>query len=298
MSLKSPLNAPEAFTMERLGNTKQVVVAQSTSQMCRTGCCQPSINWLVREADNFHGGNPHHDYPNVAWIHEESTWFQRCGSGCMPGCRRVKYVHHSSNIPEAVADAEDFQWCTCQCDELPKGLSEEDRTKDVIATHEKTQTCGACCCFEPFLETKDADGNLIGKTVYVCDGCIFVPKYDIYDGAGAKKYRLRPDTCIGGCCIMPRCGGGGGKCCRVPYIVRDPETFEPMSGNGGTDKAQVTNLWSGFKNECCTQRNAYHLVFPDDATQQEKLTLMGSSILLDVMMYEQQKDDNGGGGGD
>ena len=40
MSLKSPLNAPEAFTMERLGNTKQVVVAQSTSQMCRTGCCQ------------------------------------------------------------------------------------------------------------------------------------------------------------------------------------------------------------------------------------------------------------------
>ena len=207
-----------------------------------------------------------------------------------------KSIQHSSNIPDAVADAEDFMWCTCQCDELPKGLSEEDRKKDVIATHEKPQTCGQCCCLVPFLETKDAEGNLIGKTVYVCDGCIFVPKYDIYNGAGEKKYRLRPDTCIGGCCVMPRCGGGGGKCCRVPFIVRDPETFEPVNGNGGKDKAQVTNLWSGFKNEFCTQRQAYHLVFPDDATQQEKLTLMGSSILVDVIHYEQQNNDNGGDG--
>ena len=34
------MDAPKSFTMERLGDTKQVVVAQSTSQMCRTGCCQ------------------------------------------------------------------------------------------------------------------------------------------------------------------------------------------------------------------------------------------------------------------
>jgi len=99
------MDAPKAFTMERLGDTKQVVVAQSTSQMCRTGCCQPSINWLVREADNFHGGNPHQDYPNVAWIHEESTWFQRCGSGCAPGCRSVKYVQVRAKSSDSGSDS-------------------------------------------------------------------------------------------------------------------------------------------------------------------------------------------------
>ena len=46
-----PLLAPSTMTMERVGETKQLIVAQSTSQCCRTGCCQPSINWVLREAD-------------------------------------------------------------------------------------------------------------------------------------------------------------------------------------------------------------------------------------------------------
>lgn len=93
----------------------------------------------------------------------------RCCSGCMPGCREVKYVQHSSTIPPAVTEGEDYHWCTCQGDLTPKYLTEEDRNRDVIATHEKAQTCGACCCLEPYLETKDGNGNVIGKTEYVCD---------------------------------------------------------------------------------------------------------------------------------
>lgn len=78
-----------------------------------------------------------------------------------------------------------------------------------------------------------------------------MPKFDIYDGNGKKKYRLRPDTCVGGCCVMCRCGGGagGGKCFRVPFIVRDPNTYEPVKGNSGKENAQATMLWSGWKNE-------------------------------------------------
>jgi hypothetical protein len=97
----------------------------------------------------------------------------RCLSACLPGCRAVKYVQHSSTVPESVVKSEDYKWCTCQCDETPEALSEEDRNKDVIATHEKDQTCagGICCCYLPYLETKDASsGKLIGKTQYVCDG--------------------------------------------------------------------------------------------------------------------------------
>lgn len=286
------VTAPGAMTMDRFDETKQIIIAQSTSQCCRTGCCQPSINWVLREADNFDGENPH-DKEQHAWIHEESTFFMRCLSGCAPGCREVKYVQHSSTIPPAVVAGEDYRWCTCQREVISKGLTEDDRQRDVIATHEKPMTCTACCCYEPYLETKDGNGRVIGKTQYVCDGWIFVPKFDVLDGDGAKRYRLRPDTCVGGCCIMCRCCGGAksGKCCRVPFIVRDPDTFAPVKGLGGEENAQVTELWGGWNNECCTQRNAYHLVFPDDATAADKLTLIGSSILIDVLYAEQDNND-------
>lgn len=227
----------------------------------------------------------------------------RIYSCCAPGCRKVKYVQHSSAIPSTVVAGEDFAWCTCQRGVLPAGLTEEDRNKDVIATHEKPQTCTACCCFVPYLETKNEGGNVIGRTEHVCDWCIFVPKFDVFDSNGRKKYRLRPDTCIGGCCVMCRCGGSGsgGKCCRVPFIIRDPNTLSPVKGNAGEENAQVTELWTGWKNECCTRRNAYHLVFPDDALAEDKITLIGSSILIDIMYAEQDQDDNNvalsGGGG-
>mmetsp|Transcript_29397 Transcript_29397/g.50106 ORF Transcript_29397/g.50106 Transcript_29397/m.50106 type:complete len:286 (+) Transcript_29397:60-917(+) len=281
------MSAPKAMTMDRVDETKQIIIAQSTSQCCRAGICQPSLNWVIQEADNFDGGNPHNQ-PSVAWIHEESSWFMRC---CLPPCRETKYVQHTSPIPAAVKKEEDYNWCRIQCDKTPKGLTEEDRNKDVLVTHEKPLTCCMnCCCCLPRITTKDANGNVIGKTQFVCDGCCFVPKYDISDANGQKKYRLRPDTCCAGICIQCRCGGGKGKCCRVPYIIRDPTTYEALKGNAGQENAQVTQLWAGWKNECCTKRDVFHVVFPDNATAEEKLVLTGSAILMDVLEVEQQQD--------
>jgi hypothetical protein len=37
------------------------------------------------------------------------------------------------------------------------------------------------------------------------------------------------------------------------------------------ENAQVTQLWAGWKNEFCTQRDAFHVVFPDNATAEEML---------------------------
>ena len=45
----------------------------------------------------------------------------------------------------------------------------------------------------------------------------------------------------------------------------------------------------------CTQRTSYHLVFPDDAPAEDKLTLIGSSILIDIVYVEQDNGDGGGG---
>ena len=142
------------------------------------------------------------------------------------------------------------------------------------------------------MTTKDSSGNVLGKTEYVCDGCVCVPKYDVFDSNGEKKYRIRPDVCCLGACVLCRIGGNNGKCFRVPYIIRDPKTYEPLKGNGGEEDAQLTQLWAGLGNAFCTMREAFHVVFPDGATTEEKLVLTGSTILFDVVQVENRDNDS------
>lgn len=295
--------APPALTMDRLGDRDEFIIAQSTSQCCRTACLQPSINWVIAEGNNFHPGSNPFSLENIGWVHEESSFFGRLCSGCAPGFRAIKYVQHSGAPPKSLT-AENKDWCTCQCDEKPALLSEEELASNVILTHEKNKTCGvSCCCIPcvcnpcglPYLETKDASGKVLGRTQYICDICCFVPKFDILDSSGTQKFRLRPDTCVCGLCVMCRCGGEKGKCCRVPYILRDPSTLEPIQSSATLDgkpiDAMVDVLWSGWKNECCSQRNAYHVTFPSGISAEEKAVLIGSTLLVDVAFLEQEDDD-------
>lgn len=258
----------------------------------------------IAEGNNFVPGSNPFGLDAVGWIHEESSLFGRCCSQCAAGFREIKYVQHHGPPPASLMK-ENEDWCWCQTEKTPKNLTEEELNLNVVATHEKKQTCGVFCCWVPcvcdcfglpYLETKDATGKVLGKTQYVCDMCCFVPKFDISDASGKKLYRLRPDTCVGGLCIMCRCDGDNGKCCRVPFILRDPDTLEPvLSGaalNGKPLSSMVDTLWSGWKNECCSQKNAYHVTFPKDISAEEKAILMGSTILVDVSIFEVNQDDN------
>jgi hypothetical protein len=93
----------------------------------------------------------------------------------------------------------------------------------------KECTCSTgCCCNTPYLRTFDGEGNYVGETRYECDECIFVPKFMVLDQHQHSKYLLRPDTCCLGLCVMPRCGGRKGKCLQLPFIIRDPSTYEPI----------------------------------------------------------------------
>ncbi len=296
------MQSPTLLTIDRLEEKEEVILAQSTSQCCRFCCCQPSINWVLAEQDNFQPGQNPFDLVSSGWIHEESSWIGRSCSWMAPGCRAQKYVQHAGPAPPSIrGENNGVLCCACQPGLVPSGLSDAERTSNVVATHEKDCTCGWCvtfpipfpsCCCLPYLETRNlATGAVIGKTTYVCDACIFIPKYDVTDASGHKLYHIRPNTCFGGMCIQCNCNGKGGKCLRIPFIVRDPVTREPLMTNGNEDKAQVDSLWTGWANECCTMKNAYHLVYPRDASAEHKLLLTGSAILIDVTVFEQESDD-------
>ena len=98
----------------------------------------------------------------------------------------------------------------------------ENENGPVLMTHSKERTCGVsvlimqgdggpvriplCCCL-PNMVTKDASGRVVGETRYVCDACLFVPKWDVHGPRGEKQFHVRPDTCVAGTCVQCKCGG-------------------------------------------------------------------------------------------
>ena len=303
------VEAPESMTMDRLGELNELVVAQTTQLCFRKGCCTPSLNWVLLDGSNYdfqanNGGamNPF-ELPSVGgWIHEESTFFQRFCCH-MPGCRETKFVHHSGLPPESLG-SEDCHFCVIQTTPHSVFLKDHERTSNIVAIHEKDMTCptNCCCAPRPYLRTMDAQGRYLGETRFVCDECIFVPKFVVLDKTAEPKFLLRPDTCWGGVCMRPRCGGKQGKCCRLPFLVRHPRTGEPLASAStadGEEQAQITQLWSGLANEVCFRRHAYHLAFPKTTSVdseapfsvEDKLVLIGASILVDVALFEKNDDD-------
>ena len=95
----------------------------------------------------------------------------------------------------------------------------------------------------------------------VCS-CLFPPPVNkVKDAQGQTQYLVRPDTCCGGCCVMCVCKGGAGKCCAIPFKIRDHETKQTLEGAGGGE-AEVVKLWSGMAKECCG-RNNYSIRYVD-----------------------------------
>mmetsp|Transcript_19593 Transcript_19593/g.39170 ORF Transcript_19593/g.39170 Transcript_19593/m.39170 type:complete len:317 (-) Transcript_19593:43-993(-) len=305
------LLAPSTITMDRWDDIDVMVISQATSQCCRCLCFQPSINFTMTEGKGNVTTSDHARLGELGevggWIAEEATFAGRCCSSCCPGARATRHTVHAGRIPPALVKEEtsfgcpSIQWGE-KSDEFGD-LNPED-LGPVTFVHEKAKTngvsCGLgdkrcpCCCNLPYLETKDAHGKPLGRTEYVCDWCLFVPKFDVFDGNGNQAYRIRPDTCVGGLCVQCRCcdGGAGGKCCRVPFIIRDPHTHEPLKASGfggsGEKKAQITSLWTGIK-RCCQKKDAYAVHFPQGATKEMKATLIGSNILIDMAIFEQEE---------
>lgn len=297
---------PQSMTMNRLEELDEVVLAQSTRiiSVCLfcfdKSCCRPPINWIINDK-HLRGWSPF-ELPNnesggAGWIHEESSFAQRW-LGCR-GCQKAKFIQHSGRPPKSLQN-DDWHCCWIQTKPTSDFLHPNILDETVIATHEKefTLPTGCCCGTLPYLTTKDGTtGNVIGQTIYVCDDCVFVPKFHVLDKDGNIRYLLRPDTCLGEFCVRPQCEQGN-NCWHVPFRIRDPLTHRPfyypaVEDNTSTiirrvsSSSQVAFLRSPTKiNACYSHRHAYHIAFPEHATLEDRLTLIGSSILIDIALHE------------
>jgi hypothetical protein len=141
------------------------------------------------------------------------------------------------------------------------------------------------CCMLPQLETKKPGSNQVfSKTQYVCDMFLAVPKFDYYED-GQVVYRIIPETCCGGCCLMPRCCRGGRT--MFPFFFHDP-TSGRMVGEEQPDleRPQITKVFAGLKKECCSTADNFAVFFPPGCDSRRKAGLLGATMLIDLAWFE------------
>jgi len=151
-----------------------------------------------------------------------------------------------------------------------------------IQTENGTIDC-PCCCMLPAVTAHAADGREINKTRYVCDLCLYVPKF-MYSEGGEDIYKIRPETCCAGCCIMCKCGGK--NCLQIPFYFWDPKSGEKIQGKEAGQEPQITKVWAGAKKECCSTADNFAVFFPEGISAERKAGILGSTMLVDFVWFE------------
>ena len=174
---------PVTNTLEQLLG-EGVILRQETTQCCRCLCCQPNIHWLVSPwteevailggatAETLKGDRTKTqgaisavgEDPVILYEEEEAPSWGRCYSWVAPGSRPTVFKTHAGADASGPIMMTHSKGCT-------NGVTQiigVDNNGGIIRV--------PCCCCLPYLETKDMEGNLLGRSEYVCDLCLFVPK--------------------------------------------------------------------------------------------------------------------------
>ena len=186
-----------------------VVLRQKTSQCCRVLCCQPNIDWVctpwtpeIDTLGKFGGagaGSTVKGSAPLAYVSEDAPWGGRCYSCLAPGSRPTTLTYHAGPDASGQILFKHRKGCT-------------NGQNQWIAQGDGGPVRIPCGCFLPYLDTLDAHDQKLGRSEYVCDACLFVPKYRVLGPAGEAWYAVRPDTCVCGMCVECQCRGKGAKC--------------------------------------------------------------------------------------
>jgi hypothetical protein len=198
------------------------------------------------------------------YIIEESNCLMRC---CLQDGRGLTLKVSTGSEPGGQPIVEYVKPCGCPV---------------MFTIHtENGQVDCPCCCMLPEM-TAFVDGKELNKTRYVCDMCLYVPKF-MYSEGGKDIYKIRPETCCCGACVMCKCGGKGYS---IPFYFWDPTTEEKIQGSAPGQEPQITKVWAGLKKECCSTADNFAVFFPPGASAERKAGILGSTMLVDFVFFE------------
>ena len=133
-----------------------------------------------------------------------------------------------------------------------------------------------CCCFcRPYMDVRLADnGQRLGIIREPCTCCDIVTY--VMDGNGSLRYEIVGDCCQLGLC----CGSAVQKLANINFDIRQ---------NGfvvGSVKKLSSNIGEFF-----TKADSFEIVFPTNATPNDKLLLIINGLMLDYQNFEKGDSD-------
>lgn len=112
------------------------------------------------------------------------------------------------------------------------------------------------------------------------------PQFNIQNEHGALRYVVSADCCQCGLfCRNYPCG----KCSEAVFAIYDSKTQDKSEEN---KVGSIKKLFSGCVQEMVSDADNFEIVFPIDATPQEKLLLIGVVLMIDYRFYESNESDN------
>ena len=143
-------------------------------------------------------------------------------------------------------------------------------TGNVIMQIHKSFGAAACCFYRPELQIFDGRGNKIG---YAEDpwNCRCVMDQRIFDPSGVQIYGAQGSVCQPAICCP--CLGN------VEFDITGP--------NGEPTNAHISKIFNGCA-EIMAKVNNFRVTFPPGATPQQKMALIGTTLLIDFEYFEKK----------
>lgn len=116
----------------------------------------------------------------------------------------------------------------------------------------------------------------LGRIYMPCSCCD--PKFELFNNKEELKYKIRADCCQ--CGFF--CKAGCGKCGEVLFTVHNAKKEDcNVENRDGSIKKCNAGL-----QELISDADNFEVIFPQDATPEEKLMLIGATLMLDYSFFE------------
>lgn len=222
-------------------------------------------------------------------------WFQEC-----LGCEAVDEFKwfdttdgKEAEIGMSLEESPCFsRMCCGGCHEFDM-VAKEAGTEEEIVSMNRPWACNVspckCCLYNKMsFSYKGTPLGQIEETCWVC-----VPRMNITDASGSPVYKVHSPTCLGGICVNccaegnPCCGKG---CCKVPFYIY-PATQEDTD-NGAPFVGKIVKVPKSLAVEFFTDAEAYDVIFPEDATNEQKAIIAGSAVWINANFFEQESENH------
>ena len=135
----------------------------------------------------------------------------------------------------------------------------------------------ACCCLErpEMIINFGGSSQLLGRIKQPFTCCD--PEFLIHDNTGNIKYIVHGDFCqCGLCCANNFCG-------KLSEVIFNISTLSNRDSPCGAIIKKSANA-----SELVTSADSYQVIFPRDATPQEKMLLIVMGLMIDYQFFEEK----------